>query len=63
MTGTMTLLVSFKWSHLLNVSDKTLHVGRVSFNAIAETKTNIGIGEGNVLEIWMGQGYKLGTVK
>ena len=27
MTGTMILLVSFKWSHLLNVSDKTLHIG------------------------------------
>jgi hypothetical protein len=27
MTGTMILLVSFKWTHLLNVSDKTLHIG------------------------------------
>ena len=64
MTGTMILLVSFMWSHLLNVSDKTLHVGPASFNeaAIVETKTNTGIGDGNVLEIWMGRGYKLGTV-
>ena len=64
MTGTMILLVSFMWSHLLNVSDKTLHVGPASFNeaAIVETKTNTRIGEGNVLEIWMGRGYKLGTV-
>jgi len=35
-----------------------------SFNeaAIVETKTNTRIGEGNVPEIWMGGGYKLGTV-
>jgi hypothetical protein len=54
MTGTMILLVSFKWSHLLNVSDKTLHVGPASFNeaTIVETKTNTGVGDGNVPEIW-----------
>ena len=54
MTGTMILLVSFKWSHLLNVSDKTLQIGLVSFNeaAIVETKTNTGVGDGNVPEIW-----------
>jgi hypothetical protein len=59
MTGTMILLV-----HLLNVSDKTLHVGPASFNeaAIVETKTNTRISEGNVSKIWMGLGYKLGTV-
>ena len=58
MTGTMILLVSFMWLHLLNVSGKTLHIGQASFNeaAIVETKTNTGIGEGNVPEIWMGSG-------
>jgi hypothetical protein len=41
-----------------------INVGPASFNeaAIVETKTNTGIGEGNVPEIWMGRGYKLGTV-
>jgi hypothetical protein len=50
MTGTMILLVSFKWSHLLNVSDKTLQIGSVSFNeaTIVETKTNAGVGDENL---------------
>ena len=50
MTVTMILLVSFKWSHLLNVSDKTLQIGSVSFNeaTIVETKTNAGVGDENL---------------
>ena len=47
MTGTMILLVSFKWSHLLNVSGKTLHVGPASFNEAAIVKTNTRVGVGN----------------
>jgi hypothetical protein len=43
-------LVSFKWSHLLNVSDKTLQIDSVSFNeaTIVETKTNAGVGDENL---------------
>ena len=46
MTGTMILL--------LNVSNERLHVGPSSFNeaVIDETKTNTGVGDGNVPEIW-----------